>query len=74
MMGLSPRAIATQGIGFSSRLISVQGLYPLADRYVGGFIRQASRKMLDAQLARKLNEEDVLLLLALSCAGGVAVQ
>ena len=57
-MSLNPRAIATQGLGFSSRLVAVQGLWPVADSAVGGGgFRQRQR------VAWRTNDDDEVLLL-----------
>lgn len=70
-MSLNPRLIAVQGIGDSSRLVAVQGLWP-AFRRRGGLV-SSSRALMDAQMERLIDEDDALLLLALSCAGGFPV-
>lgn len=62
-MSLNPRAIATQGVGYSPRLKAVQGLWPELK-----LTPVFERRRVKAQ-AQDINEDDALLLIA----AGVAV-
>ena len=64
MSALDPRAIASQGIGFSPRLVAAQGLLPSEQRFVGGFPRARSNVTFN-------DDDEILLLIAAAFASGL---
>lgn len=70
-MSLDPRHIAAQGLGATARLVAVQGLWPSAGGF-GGVV-PASRRLIAAQADGLIDEDDALLLIAISCAAGAAI-
>ena len=67
---LSPRAIASQGLGFGQRLTAVQGLWPAQVIVSASGGRGAGqRDALSARRLRELDEEDALVLLMTMTAG-----
>lgn len=60
MASLSARAIAVQGLGFTPRLIAVQGLWPFSDEApdTSSFGARAARRRRDVALDARLDELD----------------
>ncbi len=64
-MSLSPRAIAVQGLGYSTRLVAVQGLWPDAGTGGSGVLRvRIPRRTVEATRLRLIDEDDTLLVIA----------
>jgi hypothetical protein len=75
-MSLSPRAIAVQGLGFGQRLVSVHGLWPVAEtpqQPVFGGGRFPVPPDLLAGFRRRLLAEDELLLMMASAILGAGI-
>jgi hypothetical protein len=70
-MNLSPRAIATQGLGFGPRLTAVQGLWSAQVASAAVRPRRAGDGI-SARRLREIDDEDSLLL-ALTLAAGMGV-
>ena len=64
MSALDPRAVASQGIGFTPRLVAAQGLLPSQRRFIGGFTLPRSRTRLN-------DDDEILLLIAAAFASGL---
>lgn len=69
-MSLNPRAIATQGLGRSTRLMAVQGLWPDSLSTGGGGFR-SRRVFLQRHLADRTGADSDALLLAATLAAGL---
>ena len=67
MSALNPRAIAAQGIGFTPRLVAVQGLWPVPDTG-GGFYTPSRRRARDIA---KIDDEEILMLISLVISSGL---
>jgi hypothetical protein len=67
-MSLNPRAIATQGLGFSTRHVAVQGLWPVStpDVPTGGGGRKTPRAP-----TRFNDDDEIMLLIASVVASGL---
>jgi hypothetical protein len=73
-MSLSQRAIAVQGLGFSTRLVAVQGLWPIAaPQQVFGGGRFPVPPDLLAGFRRRLLAEDELMLMMASAILGAGI-
>lgn len=68
---MNPRSIATQGLGRSTRLVAVQGLWPDADSSAGGGFRQ--RRVYMPESAHRTAADSDALLLAVTLAAGLGV-
>jgi len=73
-VSLSPRAIAMQGLGSSTRLVAVQGLWPAGAAFTGAGISRSQRASVPLTYARARligDEDEILLAMTLSAWGGV---
>jgi hypothetical protein len=77
-MSLSPRAIAAQGIGFSPRLVAVQGLWPAAEPpqppVFGGGRFPVPPDLLAGFRRRLLAEDELMLMMASALLGAGVLQ
>jgi hypothetical protein len=69
---LNPRAIAMQGLGRTSRLVAVQGLWPAPAFGGGGYGRfRVPDDLIDAQRRMQMGADELLLLIAGAVATGM---
>lgn len=62
---LSPRAIATLGVGYGARLSACLGLWPSAERPAVIPLREDGAGLVAARAARRRREDDDLLVMVL---------
>lgn len=62
---LSPRAIATLGVGYGARISARLGLWPVAERPSVIPLREDGGALVAARAARRRREDDALLVMVL---------
>jgi hypothetical protein len=68
---LNARAIALQGLGRTSRLVAVQGLWPAPVIGGGGGRFRVPAEFIDAQRLKQIDSDELLLLIAGAVATGM---